>query len=79
MLTLRLVDDPETCQLACFDARDPRISPALADVDRFPRVRLPITAGYDSLAQNSEKLARRLGGDAGRRVFIGGWISVISG
>lgn len=50
------------------DARDPRISPALADGDRFPGKVLIITAGYDTLAENAEKLARRLEGDPARRV-----------
>lgn len=50
------------------DARDPRISPALADVDRFPGKVLIITAGYDTLAENAEKLAARLEDDASRRV-----------
>jgi acetyl esterase/lipase len=35
---------------AKFYPRDPRISPAYADFDRFPRRVLIVTAAYDSLA-----------------------------
>ncbi|KAL5361154.1 Alpha/Beta hydrolase protein [Aspergillus floccosus] len=50
------------------DARDPRLSPGLADADRFPRNVLIITAGYDTLACEAEKLATRLAADANRHV-----------
>ncbi|OGM49603.1 hypothetical protein ABOM_001618 [Aspergillus bombycis] len=42
------------------DARDPRVSPALADPNRFPTNVLIISAGYDSLAPEAERLAQNL-------------------
>ncbi|KAJ6088655.1 hypothetical protein N7486_009916 [Penicillium sp. IBT 16267x] len=50
------------------DMRDPRISPGLADAARFPRNVLIITAGHDSMAEESERLAERLSLDPGRNV-----------
>jgi acetyl esterase/lipase len=37
------------------DPRDPRISPAYADFDRFPRRVLIVTAAYDSCSTNVGK------------------------
>lgn len=51
-----------------IDARDPRISPALADPARFPGRVLVITAGYDNLAGHAEKLVERLREDENRVV-----------
>ncbi|BCS22015.1 uncharacterized protein APUU_30240A [Aspergillus puulaauensis] len=51
-----------------FSLRDPRIAPSLAEPSRFPRNVLFITAGYDTLALEAEKLAARLDEDPGRRV-----------
>lgn len=51
-----------------IDARDPRISPYFADPSRFSRNVLIITAGYDSLALEAERLAAKLGDDADRHV-----------
>lgn len=48
--------------------RDPRIAPSLADPGRFPRNVLFVTAGYDTLALEAEKMAQRLGEDPERRV-----------
>lgn len=48
--------------------RDPRIAPTLADLSRFPRNVLFITAGYDNLAIEAEKLASRLDEDPDRHV-----------
>lgn len=48
--------------------RDPRISPSLGDLSRFPRNILCITAGYDNLAVEAEKFCRRLDEDPKRRV-----------
>ncbi|KAJ5994115.1 hypothetical protein N7451_009839 [Penicillium sp. IBT 35674x] len=50
------------------DMRDPRISPGLADEDRFPRNVLIITAGHDSLAEEAERLAEKLRVDPARNV-----------
>ncbi|KAJ5547849.1 hypothetical protein N7513_005083 [Penicillium frequentans] len=50
------------------DMRDPRISPGLADAERFPRNVLIITAGHDSLAEEAERLAEKLRVDPGRNV-----------
>ncbi|KAE8394074.1 Alpha/Beta hydrolase protein [Aspergillus alliaceus] len=50
------------------DPRDPRVCPSYADLDRFPRSVLVITAGYDSLALEGEKLAVRLSERPGRQV-----------
>ncbi|KAJ5758853.1 hypothetical protein N7520_006009 [Penicillium odoratum] len=50
------------------DMRDPRISPGLADSARFPRNVLMITAGYDYLAEESERFAEKLRRDLDRRV-----------
>ncbi|KAB8072465.1 Alpha/Beta hydrolase protein [Aspergillus leporis] len=46
--------------LGGVDPRDPRVCPSFADSERFPRNVLMITAGYDSLAGDGEKLAARL-------------------
>lgn len=43
-----------------IDRRDPRISPAFAQLDRFPRRMLMITADGDSLAPEAEDLAGKL-------------------
>ncbi|KAJ6112003.1 hypothetical protein N7523_008064 [Penicillium sp. IBT 18751x] len=43
-----------------FDARDPRISPKFASLDRFPRRMLMITCEGDSLAPEGEELAEKL-------------------
>ncbi|KAJ5296992.1 uncharacterized protein N7443_007885 [Penicillium atrosanguineum] len=43
-----------------FDARDPRISPKFASLDRFPRRILMITCEGDSLALEGEELAEKL-------------------
>lgn len=43
-----------------FDRRDPRISPRFAQLDRFPRRLLMITAEGDSLAPEGEELAGKL-------------------
>lgn len=43
-----------------FDKRDPRISPGFAQLDRFPRRVLMITAEGDSLALEAEELAHKL-------------------
>ncbi|KAJ5668330.1 uncharacterized protein N7477_006900 [Penicillium maclennaniae] len=43
-----------------FDARDPRISPRFASLDRFPRRMLMITCEGDSLAPEGEELAEKL-------------------
>ncbi|KAJ5053500.1 hypothetical protein NUH16_010572 [Penicillium rubens] len=51
------------------DPRDPRISPAYADFDRFPRRVLIVTAAYDSLAVEAENLAARLRENSGRIVI----------
>ena len=51
-----------------IDARDPRISPSLADSSRFPRNVLVITAGYDSLADEGQRLALKLKKDPSRNV-----------
>ncbi|KAJ5396252.1 uncharacterized protein N7487_010555 [Penicillium crustosum] len=51
-----------------YDTKDPRISPGYAEVDRFPRRVLIVTAGYDSLALEGESLATRLRGGSGRIV-----------
>ncbi|KGO67654.1 Alpha/beta hydrolase fold-3 [Penicillium italicum] len=50
------------------DPKDPRISPAYAELDRFPDRVLIVTAGYDSLATEAENLAARLRGKTGRVV-----------
>ncbi|CAG8303005.1 unnamed protein product [Penicillium nalgiovense] len=51
------------------DPRDPRISPAYADFDRFPHRVLIVTAAYDSLAVEAENLAARLRENSGRIVI----------
>ncbi|KAJ6178271.1 hypothetical protein N7519_008732 [Penicillium mononematosum] len=51
------------------DPKDPRISPAYADFDRFPRRVLIVTAAYDSLAVEAENLAARLRENSGRIVI----------
>lgn len=43
-----------------FDKRDPRISPRFAQLDRFPRRMLMITAEGDSLALEAEELAEKI-------------------
>lgn len=43
-----------------FDKRDPRISPRFAQLDRFPRRVLMITAEGDSLALEAEELAEKI-------------------
>ncbi|KAJ5510276.1 Alpha/beta hydrolase fold-3 [Penicillium expansum] len=43
-----------------FDKRDPRISPLYAQVDRFPRRVLIITADGDTLALEAEELAQKI-------------------
>ena len=48
--------------------RDPRVAPTLADLSRFPRNVLFITAGYDNLAIEAEKLASKLDEDPNRHV-----------
>lgn len=48
--------------------RDPRISPAMGDVSRFPKNMLFITAGYDTLAFEAEKFCQRLDEDPNRQV-----------
>ncbi|KAL4892267.1 Alpha/Beta hydrolase protein [Aspergillus ambiguus] len=53
---------------AGVDARDLRLSPSLAESESFPRNMLIITASYDTLADEAEKLGRRLAQDAGRYV-----------
>ncbi|KAL2837377.1 Alpha/Beta hydrolase protein [Aspergillus pseudodeflectus] len=50
------------------DAYDPRMSPALAEVRNFPRNVLIITAGYDTLAYEAERLADKLRQNPDRRV-----------
>ncbi|KAJ5918323.1 hypothetical protein N7454_010698 [Penicillium verhagenii] len=45
---------------AKMDPRDPRISPTFAQVDRFPRRVLMITADGDNLAHEAEEIAGRL-------------------
>lgn len=50
------------------DARDPRISPVLADPARFPDKVFVITAGYDTLAGYAENLVKRLREDSKRVV-----------
>ncbi|KAJ5924122.1 hypothetical protein N7466_008309 [Penicillium verhagenii] len=50
------------------DMMDPRISPGLAEAERFPAKVLMITAGYDSMAEESERLAEKLKQDPERRV-----------
>ncbi|KAJ5247188.1 alpha/beta-hydrolase [Penicillium chermesinum] len=50
------------------DLRDPRISPSLADITRFPGKVLVITASYDNLANEAERLAKRLEKDPKRTV-----------
>ncbi|CAG8036707.1 unnamed protein product [Penicillium olsonii] len=58
---------------ACYvqsdiDLRDPRISPGLADPHSIPRNVLVVTAGYDSLADEGERLGRSLQQDPDRHV-----------
>lgn len=48
------------CYVPGLDRRDPRISPALAPLDRFPRRVLVITASCDSLCLEAERFAERL-------------------
>ncbi|KAF9892316.1 hypothetical protein FE257_002093 [Aspergillus nanangensis] len=55
---------------AGVDARDLRIAPALADPARFPRNVLVITAGYDTLAKEAEKLARKLAEEDSTRKVV---------
>lgn len=43
-----------------FDARDPRIPPALADPKNFPQNVLIITAGLDNFVEEGETLGRKL-------------------
>ncbi|KAJ5397058.1 hypothetical protein N7509_005171 [Penicillium cosmopolitanum] len=43
-----------------FDRRDPRISPRFAELERFPRRMLVITADCDTLALEAEELATKL-------------------
>ncbi|KAF7591611.1 hypothetical protein BBP40_001311 [Aspergillus hancockii] len=50
------------------DPRDPRVCPSFADLDRFPRNVLMITAGFDSLAGEGEKLAAKLAENPNRVV-----------
>lgn len=42
------------------DPRDPRVSPSYAALHRFPRRGLIVTAAYDNLAIERERLAARL-------------------
>lgn len=51
-----------------FDRRDPRISPAFAQLDRFPKRILMITAEGDSLALEAEDLAEKLENQQGWHV-----------
>lgn len=53
-----------------IDMRDPRISPGLADAEKFPKNVLIITAGQDSLAEEAERLAEKLKVDPGRNVVV---------
>lgn len=50
------------------DKKDPRISPYYAHPDHFPSRVLMITAAGDSLAQEAEELAVKLGKEAGGKV-----------
>lgn len=50
------------------DRRDPRLLPAFADPARFPKNVLVITAGYDILADEGERLATQLKKDPKRNV-----------
>ncbi|CAG8908848.1 unnamed protein product [Penicillium egyptiacum] len=50
------------------DPKDPRILPAYAELDRFPRQVLIVTVAYDSLAVEAENLAGRLRESSGRIV-----------
>ncbi|KAJ5798916.1 alpha/beta-hydrolase [Penicillium pulvis] len=50
------------------DRRDPRLLPAFADPARFPKNVLVITAGYDLLADEGERLATQLKKDPERNV-----------
>ncbi|KAJ5291745.1 hypothetical protein N7478_000996 [Penicillium angulare] len=50
------------------DAQDPRLIPSFADPILFPKNVLVITAGYDTLADEGERLARQLKKDPERRV-----------
>ncbi|KAJ5752636.1 alpha/beta-hydrolase [Penicillium odoratum] len=50
------------------DNRDPRILPVFADPARYPKNVLVITAGYDILADEGERLARQLQKDPQRHV-----------
>ncbi|KAJ5768105.1 hypothetical protein N7533_000688 [Penicillium manginii] len=50
-----------TCYVhAGIDRRDPRISPRFAELERFPRRMLVITADCDTLAPEAEELATKL-------------------
>lgn len=51
-----------------IDMRDPRISPGLADVERFPKNVMIITAGHDNMAEEAERFAEKLKVDPERRV-----------
>lgn len=53
---------------ASMDPRDPRISPTFAQIDRFPRRLLMITADGDNLAHEAEKIAGELSKLDGRHV-----------
>ncbi|KAL2842016.1 Alpha/Beta hydrolase protein [Aspergillus pseudoustus] len=50
------------------DPMDPRISPGLADQGAFPANILIVTAGYDTLAPEAEKLAKKLQESPNRHV-----------
>ncbi|KAJ5220141.1 Alpha/beta hydrolase fold-3 [Penicillium chermesinum] len=49
-----------SCYVPGLDRKDPRISPALAPLERFPRRVLMITASGDSLCLEAERLAESL-------------------
>ncbi|KAJ5102328.1 hypothetical protein NUU61_004550 [Penicillium alfredii] len=49
-------------------ASDPRVSPIYADPERFPLKTLFVTASYDNLAEETERLASRIAQLPGRHV-----------
>lgn len=59
----------QRCYLqAPVDPKDPRISPGFANSSKFPASILIVTAGYDTLAVEAERLAERLREDPKRHV-----------
>ncbi|CAD6578243.1 MAG: hypothetical protein CYPHOPRED_000487 [Cyphobasidiales sp. Tagirdzhanova-0007] len=53
-----------------IDARDPRVSPAMADTSKYPQNVLIVTAALDNLAPEGEELGRRLEQSGKRHVVL---------